>query len=66
MELKAHRVVRIAYNAVNAQLRGKVVSIVGMRGATRWDGPRVVVRLIEDDGTLGAEYLVQPGLLIEL
>ena len=57
---------RIAYNAANAALRGKVVSIVGMRGANHFDGTRVIVRIVEDDGSLGQEYLVTPGILIAL
>ena len=57
---------RIAYNAANAALRGKVVSIVGIRGANHFDGPRVIVRLVNDDGSLGQEYLVVPGIVIAL
>lgn len=61
-----HTIKRIAHNAVNPVLRGKVVSIVGIRGANHFDGTRVIVRLVEDDGSLGQEYLVTPGLLIDL
>lgn len=57
---------RIAYNAVNPALRGKVVSIEGFRPATWFDRPRIIVRLVQNDGTLGDEYLVTPGILIEL
>lgn len=64
-EQSINRIVRIAYNAVNPVLRGKQVSIVGIRGATSWDGSRVIVRLIERDGSLGEEYLVKPSLIID-
>ena len=59
------RIVRIAHNTVNPDIRGKHVSIVGVRGATHFDGTRVIVRLVNSDGSLGAEYLVTPGLIVE-
>lgn len=57
---------RIARNAASPKLRGRVVSIVGVRGATHFDNTRVVVRLVHDDGSLGDEFLVTPGLLVDL
>ncbi len=60
------QVKRIAYNATRAALRGKVVSIEGFKSATHWDNPRIIVRLIEDDGSLGQEYLVAPHIIIDL
>jgi len=65
-EYIAYQIKRIAHTAVNRDLRGQAVSIVGLRGATSWDSPRVIVRLINMDGSLGAEYLVLPGLIIDL
>lgn len=58
---------RIAYNAVNPTLRGAVVAIVGYRGATWWDSPRIEVRIVLADGSLSAEtWLVLPSIVINL
>lgn len=64
--LPTGRIMRIAYNAANPTIRGAVISIVGYRGATHWDIPRIIVRLVNDDGSLGDEYLVMPSLVIAL
>lgn len=35
---------RIAHNAANPVLRGKVVQVAGHRGATHWDNARMAQR----------------------
>lgn len=61
-----HEMKRIAWNAVNKDVRGKPVVVTGIVGATHWDSSRVVVRLVEDDGSLGQEYRVLPSIVIAL
>lgn len=61
-----HQMVRFSYNADNYDLRGKVVSIVRTRAANSFDVSRVVVRLVNTDGSLGQEYQVRPDALIAL
>lgn len=65
-QIKTDRIMRIAHNAVNPDLRGKAVSIIGFEPATWWNNPRVIVRLLENDGSHGSTYHVQPGILINL
>lgn len=61
-----HTIKRLAYNCARKELRGAVVAITGYRGATHFDGTRVIVRVVREDGALGTEYLVQPGIIIDL
>ncbi len=64
--LSEYQVKRISYSAVNKTLRGNVVSIVGFQPATWFDIARIIVRLVNNDGSLGDEYLVHPSIVIDL
>lgn len=57
--MEPYRLYRLAYNAADPSLRGRVVVFIRYH-QDPWDIRRAVVRLI--DG--GAEYLVTPHIVI--
>lgn len=66
MRYTINDIVRVSKTAENRAIRGRVVQVTGWRPATPWDRSRVLVRLVESDGSLGDEYLVIPSILVAL
>ena len=61
MTLEPHKMYRIAYNADDAHLRGKLVVFLEYVDRPSFDVRRARVALISDDGGI---YYVKPSLLI--
>ena len=57
---------RVTPLAWRKELRNRIVQVTGHRGRTAWDMPRMIIRVVESDGSLGDEYLVSPGILNRL